>query len=134
MRFGDEKGGSLSSGNLEVTTVPCGRFCLTQEFGVPAGVCDVRPFRPRGFFHLLFDHAAAGRGGGGGGLVPMENLLRGMWNSKYAISLEIYAKDRVVGYCVRCNNGASFNGMFHSYYPQAHLTPHSRAADQPAGE
>lgn len=71
---------------------------------------------------------------GGWSLVPMENLLRGMRNSRDAMSLEIYAKDGVVGYCVRCNNGASFNGMFHSYYPQAHLTPHSRAADQPAGE
>ena len=71
---------------------------------------------------------------GGWSLVPMENLLRGMRNSRDAMSLEIYAKDGVVGYCVRCNNGASFNGMFHSYYPQAHLTPHSRAADQLAGE
>lgn len=71
---------------------------------------------------------------GGWSLVPMENLLRGMRNSRDVMSLEIYAKDGVVGYCVRCNNGASFNGMFHSYYPQAHLTPHSRTADQSAAE
>lgn len=35
---------------------------------------------------------------GGWSLVPMENLLRGMRNSKDVMSLEIYAKDGVVGY------------------------------------
>ena len=59
---------------------------------------------------------------GGYSLLPMESLLRGVRNEHDVLSLEIFGRDGVVGYCARTNNGNGFSGMFHSHFPQAQLT------------
>ena len=63
---------------------------------------------------------------GGWSLTPMENMLRGMRDARDFMALELSSRDGVVAYSVRCNNGASFNGMFHSFFPQAQIRPESR--------
>ena len=61
---------------------------------------------------------------GGWSLMPMENLLRGLRAADDMVSLELFGVDGVVGYGIRTTKPEMLSGMFHSYFPQSHLSSH----------
>ena len=71
---------------------------------------------------------------GGWSLTPMENMLRGLRDARDFMAYEVSARDGVVSYSVRCSNGTAFNGVFHSFFPQAQIRPEARPAGGAAVE
>lgn len=68
---------------------------------------------------------------GGWSLTPTENLLRGLRNTREAVSFELYGSEGAVSYVMRTNNGRRLEGMLHSYFPQARI---SHRVDMPGEE